>query len=102
MEFLKALLVHLPSILATLILAIAALLKAGKERGSILLVLGAIGLFIQSLVNPILFIVILPKLISNGASTNLYGTVSAINTLLWAGSLLLIAIGTFIRKPASR
>ena len=101
MALLNTWIIHLPSIIATLILVIAALLKAGKEKGSIPIAFGAVGLLIQSITSPIFFQIILPRIAHNGPG-NIYIACSIITTLLWAGCLILIAIGTFIRKPASR
>jgi hypothetical protein len=94
---------HLPAIIACIVLVIAAVLKTGKEKGSVWVLVGALGLTLTSILNPLFFSLIAPLLIegSAGSAQMFYTVAGLILGLFWAGSLILVAVGIFIR-PALR
>ena len=102
MEIITAIATNVPMFLACVLLAIAALLKLGKERGAVLILLGAIGLILLNFASPILYILIMPKVIEGmdletEHISYLYSAIGFASNLLWAGAIALIAIGTFLR-----
>ena len=101
MEILKSLGTQSPIIIASLILAVACLLKAGKERGAILILLGAIGLCVSAVLTPLFYSGIMPKLMENNAPEDMQSIfllVAFVVNFFWAGAIGLIAVGTWMRK----
>jgi len=82
---------------------IAAILKAGKEKGSVLVLAGAIWLVFMGILNPVFYSLIAPGIVKNLAMENaslFYMIAGVIINCLWAGAHSLIAIGILIRPPA--
>ena len=95
-------------IIASLAFVVAAVLKVGKERGAMLIVLGAIGLSLLTIANPIIYSGIMPKLIENMQANNyehighLYLVLNIVTSIFWTSAIVLISIGTFLRLPPAR
>lgn len=92
-------------IVASLAFVTAAALMAGKETGSIPILSGAIIMCLLTLANPILYSGVMPRVIENAEREDIgriYATLGLAINLCWAGSLILIAIGIFMRLPAAR
>lgn len=103
MEVIKAFAIQTPLILASLLLVIAALLKMGKEKGALPVFLGTIGLFLLTVANPIIYSVIMPRIVESTQPENLHTTyqvMGIVTNIAWAISIVLIAIGTISRSTA--
>ena len=103
---------QVPLIIASAVLLIAALLKMRKEKGSILFLLGAlllagtaVGTFLATLV---LFSmvsgVLLPPslLVDREFGSIIFLALGAVDGALRAVAILLLSVGTFLRRPAPR
>ncbi|MCP4656687.1 MAG: hypothetical protein GY856_14840 [bacterium] len=107
MEIITSIATNVPMFLACVLLAIAAGLKLGKEKGSILILLGAIGLILLTCASPIVYVVIMPKVIEGmdlnaEHVSNVYSAIGLASNLFWAGAIALIAVGTFLRPTVVR
>ncbi len=105
MEIIKSLAFQSPMIIASLVFVTAAILKAGKEKGAILILLGAIGLCLLTFAIPIIYSGIMPKVIENMQPLQIsviYSRLQMITNIFWAAAIVLISIGTFLRSPAVR
>lgn len=93
---------NIPAILAGILLVIAASRKLGKERGAILIFLGAIGLIVLGVGTPILYYVILPQVARKLRWFNKIRAATLeyqfIMSIIWGVVMALIAIGTFMRS----
>ena len=102
MELIRSFAVHIPMIMASVALLIAALLKVGREKGSTLVVSGAVGMCVMSFATPLVYSVIVPGLVENWDVDNLsnfYTFFGIAVNILWAVSIVLIAVGMFLRQP---
>ncbi|MDP6542584.1 MAG: hypothetical protein QGH60_01250 [Phycisphaerae bacterium] len=100
MDLARQLAIQIPIVIVSVTLLIAAAGKAGKERGAILIVMGAIGMCVMSVAGPLLYGVIMPRLIDIAGSSNIsniYLVLGLAVNILWSVPILLIAIGTFQR-----
>ncbi len=103
MEIMKSLAVQAPTILACILFGIAALLKVGKEKGAIAVLLGAIGSVVLSIANPLVYSVIMPRVVRNMEGVNFqyaYLAAQSIMSIFWGGAITLVAIGILMRSPA--
>ena len=103
MEILSTVVGQIPVFLATLALVIAAFFKAGKEKGSILFLVGAAGLLLLSIASPLIYSVVMPTVIERlepDDITTLYVAIGALSSILHAAMVGLLAAGTFARRPA--
>ena len=101
MEFLAS----LPMVFAALILLLAAALKVGKEKGSIFLLLGGTGTLLMSIISPVYYTLIFPKLMENGPPDNpevFFAVQGMIVNTFWALPLVMIAVAVFMRPPANK
>jgi hypothetical protein len=92
-----------PMILGCALLVTAAVLKLGKEKGAALILIGAIGLFLLSLLYPILYSIILPKVVgrlSHSAASDVISAVGLVSGILRSLAVILIGVGTLLR-PAT-
>ena len=92
MEIEKQIVMQSPLMIASITLMIAAILKAGNEKGAILVMSGAIGLCLLTLVTPIAYSEILPKVIENMEIDNIadfYMAVGLVVNILWAAAIIL-------------
>ena len=93
-----------PTIIASLVLLVAAICKLGRERGSVLILLGAIGMSVMALTVPVFYVVFMPRIIEvmkgmDGLDVStVYRIVAVIVQIFWGVSIALIAIGTFLRN----
>lgn len=106
-DLVKATLFNLPQLLALIVLLIAALTKVGKEKGSLLVLLGVLGLLGHQLItfiyNHALYRWMYDLLYGDMGRDNFF----LMNDAIWlmfqlflCGALLLIAIGILIRRPS--
>jgi len=105
MEIIKSMATQSPVIIASLVFVIAAALKAGKEKGAMLVLLGTIGLCLMAFANPIIYYGIMPKVIENVGTDNIgriYLVLALITNVSWAGAIVLISIGIFLRPTPIR
>ena len=105
MDIIKSMIIAVPMIIASLVFAMAAAFKAGKEKGSILVLFGTIGFCIMAIANPIIYSVIMPKVIENMEPDKIgliYTVVGLIFSTCWAGAIILISVGIFIRPTPVR
>ncbi|MAS97112.1 MAG: hypothetical protein CMO55_28305 [Verrucomicrobiales bacterium] len=103
MEILSGFLSQLPIILASIFFCVAAITKLGKEGGAGLVLLGAIGMCALSLVSPIFYTVVVPRLMENGSTASVSGTMRAAAIFFGLGhalNVVFIAVGTLVRKPS--
>ena len=102
MEIIKLIAIQSPLIIASLIFVVAAMLKVGKEKGSRLILSGSIIWCIIILVNPIIYSVIMPMVTKNLANSgniqNISLVIGLVTSILLAGAIILISIGTFARS----
>ena len=100
MEIITSIAIQIPMIIACVFLGIAAYRKMGKEKGAILVMLGAIGLIFMACSTPVVYRIIMPRTFYILGCNGIYGIYLAsdiIINLFWAGAIALIAIGTFVR-----
>ena len=71
MDVIKNYLIQSPLILAAIALMAVAMLLSGKEKGAPLILAGALGLCVMTLLTPIIYSVIVPKLIMDAAVENI-------------------------------
>jgi len=105
MDIMKSMVIASPMIIASLVFAMAAAFKAGREKGSILVLFGTIGLFLMALTNPIIYTVIMPRVIENMEPDKIepiYLVLGLILNICWAGAIILISVGIFLRPVAVR
>ncbi|WP_442511277.1 hypothetical protein SH528x_002947 [Novipirellula sp. SH528] len=108
MDIIKSIAIQVPMMIASLAFVVAAVLKVGKERGAMLIVLGAVGLFLLTIANPIIYSGIIPKVIENMETNDhehiprIYLVVNIITSIFWTSAIVLISIGTFLRSPPVR
>ena len=105
MELAKSLAIQFPMIIASLVFVTAAILKVGKEKGATLVMCGAFGLCLLTFANPIIYSGIMPRVIESGGMENvgrIYMAVGLLTGICWAASIVLVAVGTFLRPPAGR
>ncbi len=106
MEIITSIATNVPMFFACILLAVAAALKLGKEKGSVLILLGAIVLILLTCASPILYSLIIPKVIE-GMDLNsehisfVYSVIGLVSNLFWAGGIALIAVGTFLRPAVA-
>jgi len=94
-----------PMIAASIAFVIVALLKAGKEKGALLIVLGAIGICLLTVSSPIIHAVVVPRILEDMDSSKirqLYSVIGWVTNFCWAAALALVAIGTLLRVPAAQ
>jgi hypothetical protein len=104
MEIIKSIAIQSPTIIASLVFVIAAALKAGKERGSILILSGAIGLCLLTFASPFIYSGLMHNLIEGtgiGSIENTFMVIGLITRIWSACSIALVSIGTFLRTPAA-
>ena len=105
MEIIKSMAIASPIIIASLVFVMAAAFKAGKEKGSILVLFGTIGLCLMAFANPIIYTVIMPRVIENVEPDNfqrIYLVLGLILNTCWAGAIVLISIGILLRPTPVR
>ena len=103
MDTFKIFMMQSPMIAASIAFVIVALLKAGKEKGAILIVLGAIGICLLTISSPIVHGVVVPRILEDMDSSNmpqLFRVIGWVTNFCWAAALALVAIGTLLRVPA--
>ena len=103
MDRIIALGIQSPPILAALFLTIVTITKLAKDRGGALCVLGSVALLVSSVLGPVVYILVMPKLIDEldaESIGNVYNGVNLLMNLAWAGSLTLFALGQLMRRPA--
>ena len=99
---------QVPLIIASAVLLIAALLKMRKEKGSIPFLLGAVSILLVTLASPIVYSGIVPWVIWNigGVGRHHFGLiylgVRVVVSIVWAVAILLLSLGTFLRRPTAR
>jgi len=104
MDIMRQIAIQVPIILVSITLLIAAAMKGGREKGATMIVLGAIGMCAMSIATPVIYSVIMPRLIDAlefDDMSNAYLVFGLAVNILWAVPILLIAIGTFQRPPAA-
>lgn len=95
---------QIPMIIASAVFVAASVTRMGKEKGAMLVLLRAIGLFITAIASPIVFSLILPGVTRNMDVENvpsIYMLSGLMINLNWAGAIVIIAIGTFLRQPVA-
>ena len=100
MEIIKSIAIKIPMIIACVFLGIAAMRKMGKEKGAILVMIGAIGLIFIACSIPIVYRIIMPKMIEIievDKISDFYLAIQIIINLIQASAIALIAIGIFVR-----
>ncbi|MBN2161335.1 MAG: hypothetical protein JXR25_01615 [Pontiellaceae bacterium] len=105
MEILATFAIQIPMFLAILFLVAAAITKAGKERGAVLVIMGAVGLLLLAVISPVIYMTIIPKLIESGNVESVravHTTVSVVINIFWAIAVSMIALGTLIRPTAGK
>jgi len=103
MDIAKQLAIQIPVLAASITLLIAAILKAGREKGAILVLLGAVALCLLAVAVPVVYSVVMPRVIETVGVDNIQNAYLALGltfNILWATALVLIAIGTLLRPPA--
>ena len=108
MNLVHNILPKVPVMLASVALLIAAALKLGKEKGAILVMLGAGGVCLITFASPMIFSVLVPRLAESargsGAASisQIYLVIRIFTSAVWTVSLVLIAVGTFVRSAKAR
>ena len=94
-------LIRIPTVIAAIVLVIAAILRTGREKGSLVVLLGAIAFCLAAIMTPIVYQIVIPRLIAGFEPENpnrIFLLVGLIVNLSTAVGILLIAIGTFLRS----
>ncbi|MDP6542577.1 MAG: hypothetical protein QGH60_01215 [Phycisphaerae bacterium] len=103
MDIARQIAIQIPTLIASVVLLIAAIGKAGREKGAILLLSGAILLCLLAVAGPLLYAVIMPRVLDAIGSDNvhdIYMTLGFVLNILWAAAIVLIAVGIMSRPPA--
>ena len=96
---------HIPTIVATAVLVVAAFMKLGRERGSGLFLTGAVGMLLMNLANPVIYGFIIPSItrsVESSRMATLYTVIGGLTSLCWAVCIGLVAVGTFMRPALDR
>jgi len=103
MAFMERAVVHLPMTTASVVLVIAAIGKTGRERGAGLFMIGAVCLCVMSIVSPVFYELIIPKLLDSfdgPARDRLFLVAAWTSRVLWSGAVLCLAVGVFMRRSS--
>ncbi|MGI9460419.1 MAG: hypothetical protein ACR2NF_10505 [Pirellulales bacterium] len=102
MQLLQSFAVQLPMIIACAVFLIAAIFKVGKEKGAGLVAVGAVGLCLLVISNPLFNYLFMSEMVSHmdpEAISYVFLIKSVVSNLLWAVAIALVATGTFLRSP---
>lgn len=102
MQLLQSFAIQVPLIVACSVFVMAALFKAGKEKGAGLIAVGAVGLCLLVLMDPLFSYLVMPKIVQNmdnEAISNAYLIRGIVSNLCWTAAIFLVAVGTFLRSP---
>ena len=107
MDIINSFVIQLPAFVAALVLFMAALGKTGRERGAGLFLLGSIGLLAVTILNPVIYTMIMPRVVNAmqmeaSRIGHVYMLVGLVTNLLFAASVVLLALGTFMRAREKR
>ena len=101
-EIAQAFAVHLPMLIACVLMLIASAMKIGKEKGARLIVTGAVGLVLLVVIQPLVDALVLPRLLEEAdidTDRHLIWWRNIASSLSWTVAIGLIAVGTFVRQP---
>ena len=94
--------VHLPMLIACVLMLIASAMKIGKEKGARLIVTGAVGLVLLVVIQPLVDLLVLPRLLEEAdidTDRHLIWWRNIASNLFSTVVIGLIAVGTFVRQP---
>ena len=94
--------VHLPMLIACVLMLIASAMKIGKEKGARLIVTGAVGLVLLVVIQPLVDLLVLPRLLEKAdidTDRHLIWWRNIASNLFSTVVIGLIAVGTFVRQP---
>ncbi|MGC6447605.1 MAG: hypothetical protein ACON5J_14345 [Rubripirellula sp.] len=101
-EIAQAFAVHLPMLIACVLMLIASAMKIGKEKGARLIVTGAVVLVLLVVILPLVDALILPRMLEEAdidTDRHLIWWRNIASSLFWTVAIGLIAVGTFVRQP---
>lgn len=101
-EIAQAFTVHLPMLIACVLMLIASAMKIGKEKGARLIVTGAVVLVLLVVIQPLVDALILPRMLEEAdidTDRHLIWWRNIASSLFWTVAIGLIAVGTFVRQP---
>lgn len=103
MEILNLLLIQVPIVLGALSFLVVSILRLGKEQGAPLVLVGAIGIFLMVVANPIWYGLVIPKVVAGDPQRveSLLRTFGFLSSTVWGISLILVAIGAVMRGKSA-
>ena len=102
MDLFQSFATQIPIVTACAVFATAAMLKVGKEKGAGLIALGAVGLCLTVIMNPLFNYLVMPLMVRGMDPENISFALliyDVIFKLCWTAAIALVATGTFLRSP---
>ena len=102
MQLLQSFAIQVPFIVACSVFVMAALSKVGNEKGAGLIAVGAVGLCLLAIINPLFSYLVMPQIVQNmdnEAISNASLIRGIVSNFCRTAAIFLVALGTFFRLP---